>query len=57
MDIRIPPVALVKTWIILLKSENVDNAVKERARKMLADKIGGTAEILDFVKQNNIKLK
>jgi len=52
-----PPVALVETWIQLVRTENIDMEVRNRASKMLKDKIGGTVEILAYVKKHNIKIK
>lgn len=57
MKIGSPPVALVETWIQLVRTENIDMEVRNRASKMLKDKIGGTVEILAYVKKHNIKIK
>lgn len=57
MKIGSPPVALVETWIQLVRTENIDMEVRNRASKMLKDKIGDTVDILAYVKKHNIKIK
>lgn len=57
MKIGSPPVALVETWIQLVRTENIDMEVRNRASKMLKDKIGDTVDILAYVKKHNIKVK
>lgn len=49
--------ALVETWIQLVRTENIDMEVRNRASKMLKDKIGDTVDILAYVKKHNIKVK
>ncbi|MGO3848683.1 MAG: hypothetical protein ACTJIB_10430 [Pseudoalteromonas prydzensis] len=57
MKIGSPPVALVETWIQLVRTENIDMEVRNRASKMLKEKIGDTVDILAYVKKHNLKIK
>lgn len=52
-----PPIALVKTWIVLVRSQDIEIEVRNRATKMLKDKIGETEDILNFIRENNIKIE
>lgn len=48
------PVLLVKTWIGLIKSKEVDLKVKERALSMLHEKIGTPEQVVLYMKKHKI---
>ena len=49
------PVALVKTWIFLARSDETDQEVKNRALSMLIEAFGTNEKIAIYMKKNNIK--
>tara|TARA_R110000737_G_scaffold67694_2_gene95699 strand:+ start:651 stop:869 length:219 start_codon:yes stop_codon:yes gene_type:complete len=49
-----PPSVLIKTWFTLARDE--DEQVRMHAMKMLLDTFGDLESIVEFVKNNNIKV-
>jgi hypothetical protein len=50
-----PPLALVKTWVELINS-NEDEKVRKRACQMLVDAFGDIQTAIEFCLQNNIQI-
>lgn len=56
MDVKVPPVILVKTWISLINSME-DEAVRKHATTMLMNSFDGNMQkIAEFCSQNNISM-
>lgn len=49
-----PPIVLVQTWCQMLKCEDVEPA--KHARNMLVNAFGDMQGLVEFVKENNIKV-
>tara|TARA_R110000737_G_scaffold168659_3_gene194931 strand:- start:1695 stop:1913 length:219 start_codon:yes stop_codon:yes gene_type:complete len=49
-----PPSVLIKTWCTLARDE--DEQVRMHAMKMLLDTFGDLESVVEFVKNNNIKV-
>jgi hypothetical protein len=49
-----PPIVLIKTWCALARDE--DEQVSKHAMIMLLDTFGDLETIVEFVKNNNIKI-
>jgi hypothetical protein len=54
MKNEIPPV-LIATWIHLIRSEDIDQKVKDRALSMLKKTLGSNEKIALYMKKNNLK--
>lgn len=50
-----PPVALVKTWVGLLNS-NEDKVVKDRAERMLTNAFGNVQAVAAFCNEHGIQV-
>ena len=49
------PLALVKTWLGLVRSNDVDDEVKHRALLMLRSKIGKPEEVHAYMKKHDLQ--
>ncbi len=49
------PVALVRTWINLVRNSETDQEVKTRVLSMLKEKVGTPDQISSYMKKHNIK--
>ncbi len=49
-----PPAPLVQTWCLLLRED--DEEVSKHAKEMLLNTFGNMRAVLEYVKENNIKV-
>lgn len=49
------PIILVKTWLTLARSRDIDPEIKTHALNMLRESIGSPEEIMIYMKKHNLK--